>query len=349
MTIQQTPSRALVADLTARDWSRILAAYRTPNAPRSVFELAVTLIPFILLWAVAWWALSVSYFLALAIAAMNGVLLVRLFAIQHDCGHAAFFANRTLSDWVGRALGVLTLTPYDVWRKAHATHHATHGNLDRRGMGDIHTMTVAEYQASSKLMKVLYRLYRNPVTMFGIGPIYMFYLQNRLPIGMMRSGWRVWTSAMGTNVGIAIIVGLILYFGGIMPVLLIFVPTTLIAAAIGIWLFFIQHQFEDTVWDSNDEWELQEAALMGSSHYDLPAPLRWLTANIGIHHIHHLGSRIPFYRLTEVLRDHPVLVGQQRMTLWQSFGCVKLNLWDEQRHKLLSYAQARTLYGRTKG
>ena len=349
MTPQTAPAAALVADKTARDWSRVLINYRTPNSARSLFELAVTLGPFIALWGVAWWALSISYLLALAIAVMNGVFLVRLFAIQHDCGHAAFFSNRILSDWVGRALGVLTLTPYDVWKKAHAFHHASHGNLDKRGMGDIHTMTVAEYKAASWRGKLAYRLYRNPLVMFGVGPLYMFYIQHRLPIGMMRSGWRVWTSAMGTNLGIAIVVALILYFGGPMPLVLIFIPTTLIGAAIGVWLFFVQHQFEDTVWDKDEDWELQDAALMGSSHYDLPAPLRWLTANIGIHHIHHLGSRIPFYRLTEVLRDHPVLAGQQRLTLWQSFSCLKLHLWDEERHKLLSYRQARSNYARSKG
>jgi len=344
MTSQTSVRPLVAADLTSRDWSRILTAYRTPNAPRSLFELAATLVPFVLLWGVAWWALSINYFLALAIAVMNGVFLVRLFAIQHDCGHSAFLRNRTISDWLGRALGVLTLTPYDVWKRAHATHHATHGNLDRRGMGDIHTMTVAEYRTASIWGKVLYRAYRNPLVMFGIGPIYMFYLQNRLPIGMMRAGWRVWISAMGTNVAIAVVVGLILYFGGLMPVLLIFVPTTLIGAAIGIWLFYVQHQFENTVWDSNESWDVQDAALNGSSHYDLPVVLRWLTANIGIHHIHHLGSRIPFYRLTEVLRDYPALVGLHRLTLWQSLSCLRLHLWDEKRQKLLSYRQARDGY-----
>ncbi len=349
MTPHQAEQPPMAAERSARDWSRVLAQYRKPHAGRSLFEIAVTLGPFILLWGVAWWALSVSYVLALTIAIMNGTFLVRLFAIQHDCGHAAFFDNRLISDWTGRVLGVLTLTPYDVWKRAHAVHHASHGNLDKRGMGDIHTMTVAEYEAASWRGKLAYRLYRNPVVMFGIGPIYMFYFQHRLPVGMMNSGWRVWTSAMGTNLGIAAVVGLILYFGGLMAFLLIFIPTTLIGAMIGVWLFYVQHQFEDTVWESDTDWQLQDAALKGSSHYDLPTPLRWLTANIGIHHIHHLGSRIPFYRLNEVLRDHPILAGQQRMTLWQSFACVKLNLWDEKRQKLLSYRQARMIRRETNG
>mgnify|MGYP002631006490 CR=1 FL=1 len=347
MTPQNIAPPLMMADKTSRDWSRILASYRSPNATRSLFELGVTLGPFILLWGVAWWALSVSYILALTLALMNGAFLLRLFAIQHDCGHGAFFNNRTLSDWTGRALGVLTLTPYDVWRRAHSVHHASSGNLDKRGMGDITTLTVKEYLALSSWRKFIYRLYRNPVVMFGIGPIYMFYLQNRLPFGFMKSGWPYWTSAMGTNIAIAVIVALVIYFGGLSALFLIFIPTTLFAASTGIWLFYVQHQFEDTIWDSEDDWELQDAALHGSSHYDLPVVLRWLTANIGIHHVHHLGSRIPFYRLTEVLRDHPGLASPNRMTFRQSLSCLKLHLWDENGHKLLSWRQVRALYGRS--
>lgn len=330
---------------SARDWVQILAQYREPNHLRSTFELAVSVTPFLVLWALAWWALSVSYWLAFGISVLNAAFLLRLFVIQHDCGHGSFFRNRHVSDWIGRVLGVLTLTPYDVWRRTHSIHHSSSGNLDKRGIGDVHTMTVREYRELSAFGRLVYRLYRHPVTLFGIGPSYIFLLQNRIPLGLMKAGWKYWTSAMGTNAVIALALGLILYFGGPLPVLLIFLPTVLVAASIGVWLFYVQHQFETTHWEKGDDWQLHDAALYGSSHYDLPAVLRWFTANIGVHHVHHLYSRIPFYRLTEVLRDHSVLATSQRMTLRESFACVKLHLWDEEQRKLLSFDKTRALYG----
>ncbi len=330
--------------LAARDWIKILAKYRNPNILRSSFELFVSLAPFIALWAFAWWVLQYSYWLALGIAVVNGIFLVRLFLIQHDCGHNSFFTNRHVSDWVGRAIGVLTLTPYDVWRRTHSVHHSASGNLDRRGMGDVHTLTVAEYMALSKFGRLKYRLYRNPLVLFGLGPFYLFFLQNRLPLGLMKSGWKYWTSAMGTNATIALFVGLITWLGGWQVLLLIFIPTTLVGASIGVWLFYVQHQFEHTLWDKEEDWQLHDAALHGSSHYVLPQPLQWLTANIGIHHVHHLYARIPFYRLTEVLRDHPILAEAQRLTIRESLECFKLQLWDETSRRLLSYKQARLAY-----
>lgn len=332
---------------TAKDWVQVLAKYREPSSTRSAMEVAITLVPFVLLWAAAWYALSISYVLAFAIAVFNGAFLVRLFAIQHDCGHGAFFRSKHLSDWMGRALGVLTLTPYDVWRRTHSFHHSASGNLDKRGMGDVHTLTVTEYKEMSTWGKLSYRLYRHPLVLFGLGPSYLFLLQNRLPLGLMDAGAKYWMSAMGTNIAIAVVLGLIVYFGGLMPLIIVFLPTTLVAASIGVWLFYVQHQFEETHWDNEEDWQVHEAALHGSSHYDLPPVLQWFTANIGIHHVHHLYSRIPFYRLTEVLRDHPILATSQRLTIRESFACVKLQLWDEQKRRLLTYAQMREAYGTT--
>lgn len=325
---------------SAIEWVRILAKYRDPNHMRSFFELAVSLLPFILLWAVAWWSMSISYFLTIGIAVVNALFLVRIFCIQHDCGHGSFFRNRELSDWVGRSLGVLTLTPYDVWRRSHATHHSHAGNLDHRGIGDIMTLTVEEYHQRSKLGKLMYRLYRHPVITFGLGPAYVFLLENRLPLGYMNSGWRYWTSAMGTNIAITVILGVMFWLGGIMPLLLIFLPTSLIASALGVWLFYVQHQFEETHWDHDEEWQMHDAALHGSSHYVMPSILQWFTANIGVHHVHHLYSRIPFYRLTEVLRDHGELAQAQRLTIAESLKCVRLKLWDEKERRLLTIAEA---------
>jgi omega-6 fatty acid desaturase (delta-12 desaturase) len=330
---------------TARDWLADLAQYREPATRRSLWELGATLVPFFALWVLAWMALSVSALLTLALAILNGAFLLRIFIIQHDCGHGSFLRNRTAQDWLGRALGVLTLTPYDVWRRCHSIHHAHHGDLDQRGIGDVLTLTIEEYRARSRFGRLLYRLYRNPVVLFVLGPSYLFLLQHRLPFGLMNSGWRYWTSAMGTNAMIGIGIGLILWFGGILPVVLIFLPTSVIAATIGVWLFYVQHQFEETHWAKGEEWQLHDAALAGSSHYILPQPLRWFSGNIGIHHVHHLYSRIPFYRLPEVIRDHEALAEAQRMTLWESLQSVNLHLWDSVEGKLMSFKEARRRYG----
>ena len=327
----------------ARDWVQVLAKYREPSTFRSIWELVATLVPFVALWALAWVSLSVSYWLAFAIAVLNGGFLVRIFVIQHDCGHSSYFRSRVAGDWVGRVLGVLTLTPYDVWRRSHSIHHATHGNLDQRGVGDVLTLTVTEYRARGKMGRFLYRLYRNPVVLFVLGPSYLFILQNRLPLGLMNQGWRYWTSAMGTNAILAFVIGLMLWLGGLMPVILIFLPTSIIGATIGVWLFYVQHQFETTHWTKSDNWQVHESALEGSSHYVMPAPLRWLTANIGIHHVHHLYSRIPFYRLTEVLRDHADLAEAQKLTILESLKSVRLHLWDEASGRLVSFREARMM------
>lgn len=345
----ETPMKGAVpvdpAPRSAASWVRVLARYREPNAARSFFEIGVSLIPFLAIWALAWWLLSVSYWAGFALACFNGLFLVRLFCIQHDCGHGSFFAHRGLSDWIGRALGVLTLTPYDVWRRSHAMHHAGSGNLEKRGMGDVVTLTVEEYRARSWLGRLRYRAYRHPLVLFVIGPAYLFYLENRLPVGLMDEGWRIWLSSVGTNAGVAVTVGLILYFGGWLPLLLVFVPTTLIAATLGVWLFYVQHQFEETHWDHAEDWGLHDAALHGSSHYVMPRVLQWFTANIGIHHVHHLYSRIPFYRLNEVLRDHGELAQAQRLSIRESISCARLHLWDEKQRRLLSFRQMRAAYG----
>ena len=334
--------RELPDTKSARDWVRTLAKYREPSLRRSLFELFVTLGAFVGLWALAWLALDISGWLTLAISLCNSAFLLRLFAIQHDCGHGAFHSNRTLSDWLGRGLGVLTLTPYDVWRRTHSIHHSSSGHLGRRGIGDVHTLTVAEYRDLTPLGRLWYRLYRNPIILFGIGPGYLFFLQNRIPLGLMASA-RSWASAMATNAAILAGLTAILYLGGLMPILLIFLPSTLLASIAGVWLFYVQHQFETTQWDTDPDWDLHEAALHGSSHYVLPPVLQWLSANIGIHHVHHLYSRIPFYRLPDVLRDHAALSTGNRITLRESFANARLHLWDEDSRRLLSFAGARAL------
>ncbi len=324
----------------AAAWLKILSKYRTPSLRRSAFELAVTAIPFAAFWVLTWVAVHYGFWYGLILVVPAAAFLLRLFMIQHDCGHGSFFANRRFDDWIGRILGVLTLTPYDYWRRAHAEHHASAGNLNERGIGDITTLTVSEYYARSKWGRIGYRLYRHPLVMFGIGPVWLFLFQQRLPVGMLRAGLLPWVSAMSTNLALAVIMSLLIWAIGPAAFLMIHLPIVLLAGAVGIWLFYVQHQFEETHWSKKPEWQFPNAALHGASHYDLPPVLRWVTGNIGIHHVHHLCSRIPYYRLPEVLRNHPELGDIGRITLCQSLRCIKLVLWDEGGQKLVSFRDA---------
>jgi omega-6 fatty acid desaturase (delta-12 desaturase) len=236
-------------------------------------------------------------------------------------------------------LGVLTMTPYDMWRNSHALHHASSGHLDKRGIGDITTLTVSEYKALGLFRRLGYRIYRHPVVMFVIGPAYLFLIQQRLPVGAMNAGLMPWASTMWTNAAILAISALLIWLIGWGSFLSVHLPVVWIGASIGVWLFYVQHQFEHTSWEHEGDWSHPSAALHGSSFYDLPRPLMWITGNIGIHHIHHLCSRIPFYRLQEALNAYPVLKKTGRLTLWQSFKCVRLTLWDEDQKRMVSFAQ----------
>lgn len=328
--------------LVERPWRQILGAYQTPDLPRSIVELLLTAVPLAILWIVAWFAVSAGlWWLALLIAVPAAGFLVRLFMIQHDCGHMSFFRGPELNHWIGRAIGVLTFTPYDYWRRSHAIHHATSGNLDRRGTGDVATLTVDEYRALPPLKRFGYRVYRHPAVIFGLGPAFLFLLQHRLPAGQMREGWRPWLSALGTNAAIVGLVGLAILLGGWKALLLVHLPTLLLAASIGVWLFYVQHQFEQTHHVRQENWDFTQAALQGSSNYQLPQPLRWMSANIGVHHVHHMSSRIPFYRLPKVLRDFPELQGASKLTVFESIRCVSLSLWDEANKRLISFAEFR--------
>ncbi|QKV19944.1 fatty acid desaturase [Oricola thermophila] len=325
----------------ARAWAKTLADYNKPNSARAILEFALSFLPFVALWAAMAFALLNGYWMALLLVVPAAGFLLRLFMIQHDCGHGAFFGNSLANDWTGRAIGVLTLTPYSLWKRTHAIHHAGSGCLDRRGFGEIATLTVEEYRALPGWERFKYRLYRHPLVLFGVGPAFLFIVDHRLPTGMMRKGWQPWLSTMGTNLAIAAVVAPLVWLVGLKVFLAIQLPITILAATIGVWLFFVQHQFEETSWERLPEWKRQEAALHGSSHYDLPAPLRWMTGNIGVHHVHHLSARIPFYRLSRVLRDHPELRDMNRMTLLDSLKTIPLALWDEAQHRMISFREYR--------
>ena len=328
-------------------WVKRLEAFATPSTSRSFFELGLTLVLFVAFWLSAAFLIGANSWQTTALAILSiiagGFMIVRLFIVQHDCGHGSFFTDKNMNNWVGRALGILTFTPYDVWKHDHALHHASHGNLDKRGFGDIDTLTVTEYRARSFWGRMQYRAYRHPAILFLVGPIYMFLLRHRIPATAMTKGASPWVSTQVTNLGIAILcIAMIMVFGWKVLVF-VHLPIVIIGAMIGVWLFYVQHQFDPTFWARADEWEREKAALDGSSFYDLPQPLMWLTGNIGIHHVHHVASRIPFYRLPDVIKAHPEFVDTEtRLTLWGSIKCVRLTLWDEAQKRMISFRDLQT-------
>ena len=317
-----------------------LARYRQSIPRRAWSELAVTALPFAALWVAMWLSLGVGYWLTLLLAVPTAGFLVRLFVIQHDCGHGSFFPARRANDRLGRVLGVLTLTPYAHWRDQHALHHGTSGNLDRRGEGDVETLTVREFRQLPGWRRLLYRLFRHPVTILGLGPLFVFVLRQRLPENPRTASARAWRDVMASNLAIATVLIALAWLVGARDLLLVQLPITWLASAMGIWLFYVQHQFEHTYWEPDARWQLHAGGLHGSSHFDLPPVLRWFTANIGVHHVHHLSATIPSYRLGEVLRDHPELHGTNRLTLGRSLRCFRLALWDENARRLVSFREA---------
>lgn len=299
------------------------------------------MIPFAALWAAMSLTVGHAYWATLALAVPAAAFLVRLFMIQHDCGHRSFFRSPRLNDLLGSAIGVLTLTPHGYWRKAHNMHHASSGNLDRRGIGDISLLTVREYLGLSRWRRLLYRVYRHPAVFLLIGPIYVFVVKYRLPLDLLRRHRGMLPGVLATNAAILLLgLGLGLWLG-FAELAMVHLPIVLLSSLAGVWLFYVQHQFEHTYWRRDAEWDFHEAAIHGSSYYDLPQPLRWLTADIGIHHVHHLSSRIPNYRLAECLADHPELRQVSRIGLADSLRCLRLALWDEEAGRLVGFRALR--------
>ncbi|MGE3843631.1 MAG: fatty acid desaturase [Vicinamibacterales bacterium] len=282
-------------------------------------------------------SLAVAYPITLLLAVPAALLLIRLFVIQHDCVHGSFFASSRTADVVGSILGVLTFTPHLFWKRAHAIHHATAGNLDHRGIGDIDTLTVNEYLGRTRWGRFKYRVYRHPCVLFGVGGAMLFLAKHRWPAIAPVTWTRERRSILWTNVGIAGVVTLMWWLVGIEAFLLVHVPLTLMSCSIGVWLFYVQHQFEPTYWERDERWAFDAAALEGSSYYALPRVLQWFTGSIGLHHIHHLSARIPNYRLQKVLDAYPELERVTRITLWQSLSCASLALWDERTRKLVPF------------
>jgi omega-6 fatty acid desaturase (delta-12 desaturase) len=325
---------------SAGEITRLLAAYRRPGLAASLFQLLVTLGLWAAMWPIMWWSLGTGYWLTLLLAVPAACFSVRLFILQHDCGHGSFFRSRRANEWVGRLLAVVTLTPYHCWRRQHATHHANTGNLDRRGLGDLDTRTVSEYLAMSWFGRLRYRLYRHPLVLFGIGPFFQFAVWQRLTIGLPKTWRRERLSVHLTNLVLLTVMGALILLFDWRSIVLLYLPVMAMATSIGVWLFYVQHQFNPTYWRHDPQWDYRAAAVEGSSYYHLPAPLRWLTANIGFHHLHHLDSRIPNYRLPKIYRNHPALRKADRLSLWSSLRCAFYKLWDEKHRRLVSFRQA---------
>lgn len=334
--VPNTPRR----ELPFAAWRQRLAAYAKPDASRAVVQLLNTALPFAASMAVLLYGLNHGYWIAGAFALPAALFVVRLFIIQHDCGHGSFFASRRANDMVGMVLSVLTLMPYTSWRRAHAVHHATAGNLDRRGTGDVTTLTVAEYLSQPAWRRFYYRMYRHPLMLFGVGPVYILLIKYRFPFRTSIRDWQNWASILGTDVAVAAVIGGASLIVSPVMFVIAWSAVLLLATAIGMWLFCIQHQFEDTYWEHSADWDFHAAALEGSSFYDLPGILRWLTGSIGLHHIHHLACKIPNYRLQACFKQNPELQHAKRLTLWGSVKSVRLALWDEERRKLVSFLQA---------
>ncbi|MCC7305626.1 MAG: fatty acid desaturase [Alphaproteobacteria bacterium] len=320
--------------------------YRGAETRAAVIQLANTLIPFFAICAAMLWAFENHYWLTGLLTIPAAGLLVRLFIIQHDCGHGSFFKSRRANTLTGHFISLLTWTPYEYWRKTHNLHHATSGNLDKRGHGAIETLTTEEFDALSPGKKIYYRLYRNPVVMLILGTPLFIIIGQRFPLtepfpfvdtSKSLPFAEIFRSVMILNVGLLAVYGGLGFVTGHVPLMLAYLPIVAATAWIGGWLFYIQHQFEHTYWDHAEEWEFHEAAVLGSSYLHLPPVLQWFTGNIGLHHIHHLCSAIPNYRLQKCLDASPVLQSLNRITLKDTVKCLKLALWDKDSRRLVAF------------
>jgi omega-6 fatty acid desaturase (delta-12 desaturase) len=320
-------------------WAQTVSRYARPHLGRSLLALLTSVVPFVGLWALMYLSLDVSYLLTLALAVPTAGFLLRTYILFHDCAHGSFLSSRRANDWVGSVLALISFTPFARWRDEHIEHHATAGNLDRRGVGDVPTLTVAEYQAQPLLGRFWYRFFRNPFVMFGIGPAYAMIFMPRWAQRTKRA--RIHHSVWRTNVAIVITVGALCWLIGWKEFLLVEAPLVPLAGGAGIWLFLVQHQFEETYWQRSEEWNYADAALRGSSYLNLPKVLQFFTGNIGFHHVHHLNQKIPNYNLPRAHEETPVFAGVPRVSLWRGLRAVRLKLWDEGAARLVTWADIR--------
>jgi omega-6 fatty acid desaturase (delta-12 desaturase) len=324
-------------------WRALVAKYQAPSHTRSAWQLCNTFVPYFAMMALMYLTLDYSFLLTLALSVPTAGFLVRIFIISHDCGHGSFFKSKRANELVGSFASLLCWTPYYYWKHEHALHHASMGNLDKRGHGDIWTMTVEEYRAASWKKRVAYRIYRSPLVLFGIGSFYLFVVEYRVPPkgGTDKDRLSVWR----TNLALAVLLLIMSYTIGLPAFFMIQAPVFFLAAAAGTWLFYVQHQFEDAYWERDDQWDFVDGSMKGSSYYRLPKVLQWFTGNIGLHHIHHLSSKIPNYYLESCHKENEALQQVHQLTLWSSLACLRFRLLDEKSGILLSFSDARKLYG----
>jgi omega-6 fatty acid desaturase (delta-12 desaturase) len=340
MKDRTTPNKA-TQTVSAHPWKEIVAKYQKPAVWRAIWQVVNTIIPFIGLWALMYWAVSVSWWLAVPLALLAGAFMVRIFILFHDCGHGSFFPSTKANDILGFITGALTFTPYYHWRWEHAIHHSSSGDLDRRGTGDVWTLTVQEYLEASRWKRFAYRLARNPFILFVLAPFYLFVIQFRFPNS--KAPRRERHSVAWTNLAIVLMATGLIWLFGWKTYLILQVIVLMTAGSAGVWLFYVQHQFEGVYWERNENWDYSTAALKGSSFYKLPKIAQWFSGNIGYHHIHHLSSRIPNYHLEKCHEAEPLFQTVKPVTLFGSFKSFTFRLWDEQRQRLVGYDVLRTI------
>jgi omega-6 fatty acid desaturase (delta-12 desaturase) len=329
------------AGTDALAWKEIVRKYQKPSMWRALWQIVDTLVPIGGLWYLMYLSLPVSWWLVVPLAALMGALLVRAFIIFHDCGHGSFFKSPAANDTVGFLTGILTFTPYYHWRWEHALHHAAAGDLDRRGTGDVWTLTVQEYLESSRWKKFAYRLARNPFVLFVLAPLYLFVIRQRFPSS--KSNLRERHSVYAMDAALLGMAGGLSCFFGLLPYLLIQLIALMVAGGAGVWLFYVQHQFEGVYWERGEDWSFVAAALRGSSFYKLPRVLQWFSGNIGFHHIHHLSPRIPNYNLEKCHRADPLFQVVKPITFFSSFKSLVFRLWDEKGGKLVGFRYLKNL------
>lgn len=316
-------------------WQDLVKEYQVPDDWRSVWQIANSVVPYIAMWYLMYRSLSVSYWLTLLLAPLAAGFMTRIFIILHDCGHGSFFKSSKANHIVGAVCGVLTHTPYFQWTREHAIHHASSGDLSRRGVGDVTTLTVNEYLALSKWGRLKYRLYRNPFVMLVVGPQYIFLLRHRFASKI--SGRRERNNLYVTNLGMMAFYGLLWLAMGLKAMLMILAPTMIIAGAAGVWLFYVQHQYEETYWRDRGEWDYATSAILGSSYYKLPRVLQWFSGNIGFHHIHHLSPKIPNYKLQRCHEENPLFQESTVLGIRASLKTASMKLWDEERQRMVGF------------
>lgn len=327
---------------TKEKWVEIIRRYNYPDN-RSWWQLLNTIIPYFILWYLMYLSLEVSYWLTLGLSILAGAFLVRIFIIFHDCGHGSYFKSKKLRDFFGYFTGLLLFTPYERWHYDHMVHHQTVGNLDKKGIGDVRTFTVEEYIEFSTLQRVLYKISRHPITLFIVGPLLLFVVIFRFPFTYHSRKIR-WRNHLSTLLIVGMVAGMCLLIG-YSNYILIQAPTLYFGALLGVWLFYVQHQYEDVIWERQENWDYKTIALKGSSYLKLPKVLQWFTGNIGFHHIHHLSPAIPNYKLEECYRENPEFQVEKPLTFISALKCMRYRLWDEHNRELIGFRELRERYG----